>query len=313
MSDITLSAASRTSLLALQATQTNVDKTNNRLSTGLKVGSAIDDAVAYFQAKALSDRADDLTARKDKIDQGISALKVTVGATTSAATLIKNLKGILDAARSQNDSQRAASQKQMTQLIYQVDKLVRDASYQGLNLLNSSTSTLSVYFSEKTDSKLDVKGANILASKLYVMASNGAALGIQTSKAGANGSALTTINTSSLLGISKSLSQFQISIVSNQNQLNSRINVAIGRLDATLASLNAKASNFGTSVSILSTRLDFTKDYVNNLTEGAGKLTLADTNEEGANLLALQTRQQLGIKTLSFAGQSEQSVLRLFG
>jgi len=152
MSDITLSAASRTSLLALQATQTNVDKTNNRLSTGLKVGSAIDDAVAYFQAKALSDRADDLTARKDKIDQGISALKVTVGATTSAATLIKNLKGILDAARSQNDSQRAASQKQMTQLIYQVDKLVRDASYQGLNLLNSSTSTLSVYFSEKTDS-----------------------------------------------------------------------------------------------------------------------------------------------------------------
>ncbi|MBT5297697.1 MAG: flagellin-like protein, partial [Rhodospirillaceae bacterium] len=52
--------------------------------------------------------------------------------------------------------------------------------------------------------------------------------------------------------------------------------------------------------------------YVNTLTAGAGKLTLADLNEEGANLLALQTRQQLGIQSLAFAGQSEQAILGLF-
>ena len=63
---------------------------------------------------------------------------------------------------------------------------------------------------------------------------------------------------------------------------------------------------------MLQTRLDFTESYTGVLDEGAGKLTLADITEEGANLVALQTRQQLGISALSFAGQSEQSVLSLF-
>lgn len=312
MADITLSGASRSGLLALQNTQNSVDKTNNRLATGLAVASAVDDAVKFFQAKSLSDRADDLTQRKDKIDQGVSALKVTVAATSGAATLIKNLKGILDAARSQTAAQRKAAANQAAQVIYQVDKLVRDASYQGLNLLTSSTSTMSVYFSEKTDSKLNVKGTNILASQLYVMASGAhTAVGIQATAAGANGSKISAIALCKL-GFTAKLSTYLISKVTIQNLLNSSINKAIARLDETINQLNAKASNFGTSVSILQSRLDFTKEYVNNLKEGAGKLTLADTNEEGANLLALQTRQQLGIKTLSFAGQSEQAVLQLF-
>ncbi len=67
-----------------------------------------------------------------------------------------------------------------------------------------------------------------------------------------------------------------------------------------------------TNADILKVRLDFTKDYASVLSAGADKLTLADLNEEGANLLALQTRQQIGIQALSFAGQSEQSVLSLF-
>lgn len=304
MADISLSAASRSGLLALQNTQTGVDRTNKRLSTGLAVGSPVDDAVRYFQAKSLTDRADDLVQRKDKIDQGISALNVTVSTTSSAATLLKNLKGIIDANRSSSIDARASATKQMSTLIFQIDKLVRDASYQGLNLLTSSTSSLSVYFSDKNDSRLDVKGINILASKLYVKASAATALSVKV------GSTITGVLVTALGA--KKLSVYKISQVTAQNDLNSAINTVISRLDATIAQLNAKASNFGTSVSILQARLDFTKEYVNNLKEGAGKLTLADTNEEGANLLALQTRQQLGIKTLSFAGQSEQSVLSLF-
>ena len=68
----------------------------------------------------------------------------------------------------------------------------------------------------------------------------------------------------------------------------------------------------GSNVALLNTRLSFTNNYVNLLSAGAGKLTLADLNAEGANLLSLQTRQQLGIQALSFAGQSEKAVLQLF-
>ncbi len=73
-----------------------------------------------------------------------------------------------------------------------------------------------------------------------------------------------------------------------------------------------KTKTLGSNVALLQTRLDFTDNYVNTLQTGADKLTLADLTEEGANLLALQTRQQLGIQALSFAGQAEQGILALF-
>lgn len=72
------------------------------------------------------------------------------------------------------------------------------------------------------------------------------------------------------------------------------------------------ASSLSTSLSIIQNREDFTQNQINTLKEGADKLTVADQNEEGANLLALQTRQALGTTALSLASQSAQSVLRLF-
>lgn len=86
-------------------------------------------------------------------------------------------------------------------------------------------------------------------------------------------------------------------------------------LEETRAALE-EVRNFGTTLasdlSVLQTREDFTTNTVNVLQEGADKLTIADQNEEGAKLLALQTRQSLGVTSLSLASQSQQSILRLF-
>ena len=90
------------------------------------------------------------------------------------------------------------------------------------------------------------------------------------------------------------------------------IDAAIAELDTAGTTLRASAQELGSNVALLETRLDFTERYVNVLEEGASKLNLANIPEEGANLVALQTRQQLGISALAFAGQSEQSVLSLF-
>lgn len=90
------------------------------------------------------------------------------------------------------------------------------------------------------------------------------------------------------------------------------INQALGELNNALSTLRSQASTFGTNLSVVETRQNFTKSLINALEEGAGKLTLADTNEQGANLLALQTRQQLSSTSLSFASQADQNVLRLF-
>ncbi len=72
--------------------------------------------------------------------------------------------------------------------------------------------------------------------------------------------------------------------------LSSLVDAAITELDAAATTLRSNASTLGSNVGLLQTRLDFTNKYVNDLTEGAGKLTLADINEEGANLVALLSR-----------------------
>lgn len=92
-----------------------------------------------------------------------------------------------------------------------------------------------------------------------------------------------------------------------------------GRIDAALEEVREALNsvrNFGASLAndlaVIQTRETFTEELINTLTEGSDKLTIADQNEEGAKLLALQTRQQLGVTSLSLASQSQQSILRLF-
>lgn len=90
------------------------------------------------------------------------------------------------------------------------------------------------------------------------------------------------------------------------------IQKSINELQQAISTLRSFASELGGSYSIVTTRQDFTENLINVLEEGADKLTLADMNEESANMLALQTRQQLAITALSLASEADRSVLKLF-
>lgn len=289
--DVTLSTSIRSNLLTLQNTGTMVDRTNSRLSSGQKVSSAIDDAVAYFQAKGLSDRAADLTGRKDGIDQGISSLKSAITGLENVEKILVQMKGVALSAKSANATDRASLATQFKTLSEQMNNLVNDTSYQGLNLVNATASNIKVQFSDKTAAFLKVDGVNVQTSKLAGL-NNLKSSGMVTGLAGTKWSAVATTTAGS-----KTVSVFD--------------NV-IKALDSAITKVRSNTKNLGTNVALLQTRLDFTKSYVNNLTEGSNKLTLADLNEEGANLVSLRTRQQLGIQALSFAGQQEQGVLSLF-
>ncbi len=94
----------------------------------------------------------------------------------------------------------------------------------------------------------------------------------------------------------------------NHNDVNNSITELNNAIDA----VRTFVTELGNNYSIVQTREDFTENLINVLTEGADKLTLADMNEESANILALQTRQQLAINSLSLAAQSAQAVLKLF-
>ena len=90
------------------------------------------------------------------------------------------------------------------------------------------------------------------------------------------------------------------------------ITAASTDLSAALTSLRSESQTLSSSLSTVQIRQDFTKAMINTLQTGSDNLTLADSNEEGANLLALQTRQQLSTTALSLASQADQNVLRLF-
>jgi len=304
MADVSLSSAVRSNLLSLQNTTSLIDRTQGRLSTGLEISSPSDDAVKFFQAKSLNDRAADLSDRKSAIDQGISALDTALKAADALEDLAKQMKGIIDSARSGDTAQRAEYSDQLKELAVQIEKLVSDATYQGLNLLNSTSSKLSVRFSDKADSKLDVDGVDFNASTFF-LDSAGSALN-------APNASVTEDIVQSTLGFGALLSTFDFDDAEVLASFNVMADTAVTRLDETISNIQAEAATMANNVAILQVRADFTEEYIGTLETGAGKLTVADLNEEGANLLALQTRQQLGIQALSFAGQAEQSILGLF-
>ncbi len=90
------------------------------------------------------------------------------------------------------------------------------------------------------------------------------------------------------------------------------VSASVSDLRRAINTLRSLSGEFGNNYSIVQNRQDFTENLINILTEGADKLTLADMNEESANMLALQTSQQLAINSLSLASQASQSILRLF-
>ncbi len=99
----------------------------------------------------------------------------------------------------------------------------------------------------------------------------------------------------------------------NNWETNEDIEKSLAQIDYAAVLLKNQASEFGYNLSSLQTREAFTQDVENILVEGSDKLVLADMNEEAANMLALQVRQQLGTNALSLSSQAQQSVLNLFG
>lgn len=295
-SDISLTASQRSSLLSLQETQDLSSRTQNRLSSGRRVNSVVDDAVNFFRARALSDRASDFSERKDGIDQGVSSIQAALTATESVDSLLSQLKGIAEAAKSQTLSERASATSNFESILGQINQLVEDSSYQGLNLLNSTGSSLDVSFGVRTASRLSVDGfdlANTGANTRGLF--SGAA--VFSSAGGVN-----------ISGVAAAISNGFSSISTLGTSV---ADTLIASVDTARSRLRGFASELGSNVAVLQTRLDFTNNYINNQQGGADKLTLADLNEEGANLSALQTRQQLGIQSLSIAGQQQQAILGL--
>jgi flagellin len=168
MSDVTLSAAVRSSLLALQRTTDLIDRTNDRLSTGLRVSNPVDDPVSFFSSKALNDRASDFSERKDGIDQGISTVTAALDGVESIDTMVRQLKGLANSLRSATGTQFTDLSNQFNEIRRQIGDLANDSEYQGVNLVDNTSETLTVSFANNTTSLLTINAANLSQTGLGI-------------------------------------------------------------------------------------------------------------------------------------------------
>lgn len=218
--------------------------------------------------------------------QGITSFSLTTGGTTATGDDLNAWFGINESGNnyttsggsaantttnvSATNSTRTTLATQFNTILSQISDAAEDASFNGINLINGSSSSLRVQFNENNTNAITVSGVDL---------------------------------SSTGLGLTTASSNFQ-----SDSEINTRLN----QLTQALSTLRTQSSTFGSNLSVVQTRQDFTKDLINTLKGGADNLVLADTNEEGANLLALQTRQQLSTTALSLASQADQNVLRLF-
>lgn len=378
MAEIILSAAVRNNLLSLQSTSDLLAKTQERLATGLKVNSALDDPNSFFTASSLNNRAGDLARLLDTVDLAVQTIKAadegiqaltdlveTGQALSRQALLATNTNAI---ATGSTGSLTPATDLVATTVIADTDTLTIDVggSISTITFDPLVINTVQELLDEINNNVPDASATLTNNGALKIEATNGQDLTLggnntnATTALGLNTTLVTgTVNTSrsslatqldevinqitqlardtkynatnlldgdnmtvifnedgssslTVNGVDFSATGLGLSVTTNNFQDNGSVNTSLAELDTALASLRSQASTFGSNLSVVEFRKDFTKGMINTLETGAAGLTLADTNEEGANLLALQTRQQLSSTALSLASQADQNVLRLF-
>ncbi len=270
MSDIVLSPGVRANLLQLQQTSDLINRTQNRLSAGKRVNSALDNPINFFTAQGLSVRANDLNALLDSMSSGISTIQAANNGISAITKLVQSAQALVSQARQTADTGVLATlSSQFDDIRTQIDQLSADSGFNGINLL----------------------GGNDLTITLNEDASSTIVVGSYTDTTAGD---------------------LAITAAANNWAVTTDIDTAASELSAALVTLRSQSQALSSNLTTVQVRQDFTKAMINTLTVGADNLTLADSNEEGANLLALQTRQQLSTTALSLAAQADQNVLRLF-
>ena len=377
MADISLTASMRSNLLSLQQTQSLMDTTQERLSTGKKVNSAIDNPSSYYTAQSLTNRASDLSSLLDSMGQGIQTIQAANEGIEAITDFVQQAKALANTARDNatvkgtTSSGTYTAADDMQDITVKIDGVADqdiEVTLKDTDTLEQAATKIAAALNDGTNGVKDAEDtviggftATIENGQIKISNSKGIVANVSGTIFGItfNGEIGNSTRTTSMKQYNEILDQIDqlakdsgykgvnllqgnsLKVVFNEdrssyltingtfadtsdeglkisraedwtNPDNEAIDASISELVNAITSLRNMASEFGNNYSIVENRENFTESLINVLEEGSDKLTLADMNEESANMLALQTRQQLAINSLSLASQAAQSVLSLF-
>jgi len=303
MASLLTNSAAMTALQTLRSVSTNMETTENRISTGQRVATASDNA-AYWSI-ATSMRADNsaLSAVSDSL--GLSAATVDTEYTALTAILgnegtsgLNKLQALLVEAKTAGID-RTKIQSEITQIQQDMKNTANSATFNGVNWISTGPTTPATVNLVSSFSRV---GGTPTINTIQVTVAN---YSLYTSTQ--TGFLDTVSGTTSV-----SIDSMNISALTDSVADQTTLDGLISQVVSAINTVSQSAANLGAIKNRIHNNTDFVKSLMDSVSRGIGQLVDADMNAESTRLQALQVQQQLGVQALSIANQNSQSILSLF-
>lgn len=295
MSSILTNSSALTALQTLSSTNKSLETTQNRISTGLRIGEAADNASYWSIATSMKSDNKANSAVQDALGLGAGKVDTAYTAINDIKDQVDKMKSLLVSAQgaSQEDQKKVATELKAIQS--QIKSSASNANYAGSNLLVSAANAdgsddLKVVASyNRTGTTVTIDTVDVAAADVQVFA-DAAGTG----------------------GIAGDLVADDFFDPSGGKVSDDDIKAALESVETALDKLTTGAATLGAAKSRIDTQKSFISKLSDSVEKGVGTLVDADMNKESARLSALQVQQQLGVQALSIANSSSQSILSLF-
>jgi flagellin len=307
MASILTNSSAMSALSTLRSIASSMEDTQSRVSSGLKVGSASDNAAYWSIATTMRSDNMALGAVNDALGMGAAKVDTAYAGMEAAIDVVTEIKAKVVAAK-EDGVDKAKIQDEITQLLDQLESIGTSASFSGENLIAGEAGTKTVVsgFVRDADGNVSVKTTDYVAdatTMLFAVAADGSIT--------ANSGILNATGATATVGAT-TYTQISVLDMDLENATSADLDNALYSVELALSAMTSSASTLGS----LSSRIDLQADFANKLSDaiekGVGRLVDADMNEESTRLKALQTQQQLAIQALSIANSDSQNILSLF-
>ena len=315
MTSINTNSSAMAALANLQATNSMMETTQNRISTGLRITTASDNAAYWAISATMKSDNSALSTVKDALGLGAATVDVAYTAMEASTALVTEIKNKLVAAR-EPGVDRSKIQDEIGQLQDQLKSVVASASFSGENWLSVKSDDTGYQAKEEivssytrgadgkvTIGKIEVDKEEI---KLIDGTATAADKGLLDKTAGTALSA--TESGKSVLTIDVEAVAFS----ATGGTVNSQIDVMINEVAAVETAMIDATASLGSAKNRINLQNDFVGNLMDAIDRGVGQLVDADMTEESSRLKSLQVQQQLGIQSLSIANANAQNILSLF-
>ncbi|MGL4196276.1 MAG: flagellin [Allorhizobium sp.] len=330
MTSILTNIAAMSALQTLRSIGSSMEDTQSRVSSGLRVGEASDNAAYWSIATTMRSDNMALSAVSDALGLGASKIDTAYAGMESAIDVVKEIKAKLVTATEEGVDKNKV-QEEIDQLQDQLMSIAESASFSGENWIAGGMGTATAATTVNVVSGF-VRDANdnvMVKTTTYSLDAStpggmtllfgGDAAGIIDPTKGILGtiaSAWTDIDfdptTGTIDAATTPVGAHSVYTMDIEAYGNADMADALTLVDAALAAMTSAAAELGSISMRIELQEDFTNKLADSLDSGIGRLVDADMNEESTRLKALQTQQQLAVQSLSIANSSSEVILSLF-